>query len=170
MEIALAHNLEPAVYTKDGVQEALRAVLRAPGTPVWPLHLKVDTGMHAWAALPTRQASPSRRGSSPLPGLALEGVWTHSAVADDPADPFTAEQVRRFDEVLAALEGARGSIPGDAGTRRTRRGPWPARRLDQRPRTGRDRHLNGVPPSPRGRSRPAQELGLRPALRLVSEG
>ena len=46
MEAALQHNLEPAVYTLDGIQEALRAVLRSPGTPVWPLHLKIDTGMH----------------------------------------------------------------------------------------------------------------------------
>ena len=39
MDIALESDLEPTVYTRDGIQEALRAVLRAPGVPVWPLHL-----------------------------------------------------------------------------------------------------------------------------------
>ncbi|MEZ5167671.1 MAG: alanine racemase [Acidimicrobiales bacterium] len=38
------------------------------------------------------------------PGLRLEGLWTHFAVADDPADGFTAEQTARFDRALAELD------------------------------------------------------------------
>jgi alanine racemase len=38
--------------------------------------------------------------------LRLQGVWTHLAMADEPADPFTQEQLRRFDDTLAALASA----------------------------------------------------------------
>ena len=41
------------------------------------------------------------------PGLALEGFWTHLAVADEVADPYTAEQLARFEAV--------GALLGDAG-------------------------------------------------------
>ena len=40
------------------------------------------------------------------PTLSLDGVWTHCAVADDPDDPYTAEQLCRYDAVLAELEAA----------------------------------------------------------------
>ena len=39
------------------------------------------------------------------PELALQGVWTHFAVADDPADPFTDVQRARFEAVLEELAG-----------------------------------------------------------------
>jgi alanine racemase len=35
--------------------------------------------------------------------LRLAGVWTHLAMADDPADEFTREQLDLFDEVLANI-------------------------------------------------------------------
>jgi alanine racemase len=40
------------------------------------------------------------------PGLRLEGVYSHLAVADEPAHPFTAQQVAVFDRVLAELAAA----------------------------------------------------------------
>ncbi|WP_421021706.1 alanine racemase, partial [Klebsiella pneumoniae] len=40
------------------------------------------------------------------PELVLEGVWTHCAVADEPAHPFTLEQLARFEAVLAGLRAA----------------------------------------------------------------
>src|SRR3546814_5791783 len=43
--------------------------------------------------------------------LELEGVWTHCAVADDPEDPFTAEQLFRYDAVLGALADAGITVP-----------------------------------------------------------
>ncbi len=39
------------------------------------------------------------------PELALEGLWTHFAVADAPDDPFTGVQHRRFNAVLDELAG-----------------------------------------------------------------
>ena len=44
------------------------------------------------------------------PGLALAGVWTHCAVADEPGNPFTDVQLDRFDAVCADLDAA-GLLP-----------------------------------------------------------
>jgi alanine racemase len=60
--------------------------------------------MNRVGARPDRAVSLARRILDA--GLELEGVWTHCAVADDPDDPFTAEQVARFDAVLADLSAA----------------------------------------------------------------
>jgi alanine racemase len=38
--------------------------------------------------------------------LVLAGVCTHLALADEPTDPYTAQQLERFDAALAALEAA----------------------------------------------------------------
>jgi alanine racemase len=45
------------------------------------------------------------------PELRLAGVCTHLAVADEPENPYTVEQLARFDEVLAELR-ARGLPTG----------------------------------------------------------
>jgi alanine racemase len=37
------------------------------------------------------------------PGLVLEGLCTHFAVADEPGDPFTGEQLERFRDVVDRL-------------------------------------------------------------------
>ncbi len=70
-----------------------------------PVHIKVDTGMHRVGVAPGDAVALAGLISS-LPGLVLEGVCTHFAVADDPDDPFTDIQVQRFDSVLADLAAA----------------------------------------------------------------
>jgi alanine racemase len=73
--------------------------MAAPG-----VHVKVDTGMHRVGLLPERVVPfvESLLGA----GLALEGLWTHLATAEEPANPFTAEQLRRFHQVAAQLADA----------------------------------------------------------------
>ncbi|HVM02908.1 MAG TPA: alanine racemase, partial [Acidimicrobiales bacterium] len=85
----------------------------AVGTGRAPLgvHLKVDTGMHRVGADPG-DVPALAKGIRGAPGLRLEGLWTHLAVADDPAqDDFTATQLARFEEVRDALAGE-GVVPG----------------------------------------------------------
>ena len=60
------------------------------------LHVKVDTGMHRVGVAPHDLAALVTEIRA-LPGLELEGLWTHFAMADAPDDPFTAEQIAIFD-------------------------------------------------------------------------
>ena len=84
--------------------------LVAAGAAGHRVQLKVDTGMHR-VGCPPDQAVALARSIERQPGLVLDGVFTHLAVADEPADPNTARQLARFDTVLAELRAA-GIDPG----------------------------------------------------------
>ncbi len=100
LRLAVAHGLELTVYS-----EAAVAALEAAGAVDHPVHLKIDTGMRRVGADP--QAAPAVAAAiAASPAARLEGVCTHLAVADDPADPFTALQLDRFDAALAVLRAA----------------------------------------------------------------
>ncbi|TPW10712.1 MAG: alr [Acidimicrobiaceae bacterium] len=66
------------------------------------VHLKIDTGMHRAGCHPSDAVHLAAKIVA-SPALELAGVFTHLAVADDPAHPFTALQLQRFDDVLARL-------------------------------------------------------------------
>lgn len=69
------------------------------------VHLKIDTGMHRMGADPGDLApvADALTRAAVAGAVRLEGVWTHLAVADDPADEFTAVQLTRFETALAEL-------------------------------------------------------------------
>lgn len=101
--------LTPAVYTTGGIDALAKAVADAGSEPLG-VHLKVDTGMHRVGAAPAETLGLARRVAEHAE-LRLDAVWTHLAVADEPDDPYTREQLARFDQVLAALDSA-GLRPG----------------------------------------------------------
>jgi alanine racemase len=93
--------LTPTVYTSVYVD-----ALAAASTGGLPVHLKVDTGMQRVGAHPGDAIALAEAIARHGDRLRLEGVLTHLAVADDPADEFTDEQLRLFDDVVSALPGA----------------------------------------------------------------
>jgi alanine racemase len=97
----VAARLTPTLYTQRGVEETAKAVARA-GTPPMPVHVKVDTGMHRVGVAPEHVCALADRIDA-REELELEGLWTHCAVADEPGHPFTATQLDRFADVLAAV-------------------------------------------------------------------
>jgi alanine racemase len=103
MAEARAADLRPTLYTPVGIAAAARTA--AQGGRRWAVHLKIDTGMHRVGACTDSAPAVAER-ITVEPSLRLEGVWTHCAVADDPADPFTDEQFERFDEAVATLRSA----------------------------------------------------------------
>lgn len=79
----------------------LGAAARAAGRRV-PVHMKVDTGLTRLGVRP-EEALERWNAIGAIPGLELDGVFTHFATADDPGDTFAAEQVRRFAAVVGSL-------------------------------------------------------------------
>lgn len=100
-------DLEPAVYTINGVVAAAKAA--ADRGKRLPVHVKVDTGMHRVGATPNEALRVAEAVAAER-SLVLGSIWTHCAVADEPDDPFTAEQLARYDAVLADAA-ARGMAP-----------------------------------------------------------
>jgi alanine racemase len=101
----VAHRLTPVVYTAEGIDALAKAVADlGTGEPL-PVHLKVDTGMHRVGVAPEEAVALAARVDQRTE-LTLDGVCTHLAVADEPDDPYTAEQLERFEVVLSDLERA----------------------------------------------------------------
>lgn len=144
------------------------------------VHLKVDTGMHRMGATASELdavAAALRRNSG---RLRLEAVWTHLADADASAGTggaesdatshadidadesgFTGEQLRRFDEALAALRsgGLNAAMTHSANSAGLLAHPQSHHNMV---RVG--IALYGVPPAPAL----SGALELEPALSLVS--
>lgn len=99
----VAHRLTPLVYTRRGIEALARAA--RDGQAPFPVHLKVDTGMHRVGAS-VEEALGLARMIDADEALHFGGLCTHFAVADEPEDTFTSEQVRRFEEARAQLTGA----------------------------------------------------------------
>jgi len=85
---------------------AFAAAGRRAGRPV-AAHLKVDTGMHRQGCLPADLPAVAAAAVA-ADGLDPEGLWTHFAVADDPAQDATT------DAQLAAYQAALG-VAAEAG-------------------------------------------------------
>ncbi len=105
-------DLDATVYTSSGVRGLADAARRAGRTAARPVrvHLKVDTGMHRVGVQPA-EALALARAVVDEPSLELRSVFTHCAVADEPANPFTTRQLARFDAVLAELADAGVDVP-----------------------------------------------------------
>jgi alanine racemase len=103
----IADGLTPTVTTAEGIE-----ALAAAGADDLGVHLKVDTGMHRIGAAPEDVATLVALIAERAPRLRLAGVFTHLAVADEPDDPYTAGQLARFADTLAALPA--GALDGVA--------------------------------------------------------
>jgi alanine racemase len=97
-------DLRPTLHHAEAIAGLGAVATRHGGHPL-PVHLKVDTGMHRIGADPADAVARAAEVAA-HPGLVLEGVWTHCAVADEPGNAFTDAQRCRFEAVLVALEAA----------------------------------------------------------------
>jgi len=102
-EVVALGGVRPTLYTDAGIA-ACAAAVAAAGTRDFPVHLKVDTGMHRVGVHVAAAVAAARHVLDA--GLHLEGVFSHCSIADVPWDPFTDRQVERFDAVLADLAAA----------------------------------------------------------------
>ena len=103
MDRLVAADLCTTLYTHAGIEAASAAADRAGRT--LPVHLKVDTGMRRVGADPVDAVARAKEIVA-SPGLTLDGVWTHLAVADEPDHGFTAEQLARYQAVVDELAAA----------------------------------------------------------------
>jgi alanine racemase len=104
----IENDITPSVFTRAGA-EALSDAASAADTTL-RVHVCVDTGMHREGA-PLEGAVDFVTGVARLPGLEVEGLWSHFAVADEEDNPFTRTQLERFSQLIGDVEKAGLSIP-----------------------------------------------------------
>ncbi len=100
--------LTPTVTTRE-FAHTLSARAVAAGVTV-PIHVKVDTGMGRFGLLP-EEVVPFVQALVSLPGIRLEGLFTHFCTADSADSSYMRTQFRRFVDVLEGLNGAGISVP-----------------------------------------------------------
>jgi alanine racemase len=124
------------------------------------VHLKIDTGLRRYGApLETVPALAARIAGDP--NLRFAGLCTHFASADEPDEPFTAQQLGWFEAAAASLRAAGLNVPArhvanSAGILTGQGADHEIVRLGI--------SLYGVPPS----DQVALPPGMRPALRIES--
>lgn len=109
MTEVVAASLTPTVYTRPGLDGLRRAVTAAGRRDPFPVHVKVDTGMHRVGAAEAEAVELACEVAAD-PRLHLEGFWTHLAVSDEVDHDFNRVQFDRYDAALQRLE-ARGVRP-----------------------------------------------------------
>jgi len=98
-------DLTPTLYTPGGIDAAAQEVRRSGRSAPLPVHVKADTGMHRVGADPDAAVALAIEVAA-RPELELDGFFTHLAVADDVEDPYTDEQMARFETACARLSDA----------------------------------------------------------------
>ncbi len=102
------HKLTPSVITLEFAQ-ALSVIATSHGVSV-PVHVKVDSGMSRYGLMPEEVLEFVRLIQS-LPGIRLEGLFTHFATADSADQSHARQQLQVFQEVLTTLRQAGFEIP-----------------------------------------------------------
>jgi alanine racemase len=94
-------NLIATIYTQSFAR-ALSDSATSQGE-IATAHVKLDTGMHR-VGLPLDDVEDAVREFRSLPGLDIEGAWSHLAVADVPDHPFTRKQLDLFEDTIGKFE------------------------------------------------------------------
>ncbi len=68
------------------------------------VHMKLDTGMGRIGYQTAKEAAADAEVMKELPGIEMEGVFTHFANADTDNRELTIKQIEKFSEMIAAME------------------------------------------------------------------
>ncbi len=103
----IRYSLEPELYSME-VLEAFEKRLEEEGLHDYPVHLKIDTGMHRLGFLPEETALLAEKLKENRL-FYVRSVFSHLAAAEDPAhDDFTKQQIARFADTAGKLQASLG--------------------------------------------------------------
>lgn len=99
---AIKNDIRPAVFTMDIAEKISEKAVKL-GVKA-PIHIKVDTGMGRIGYAATEQSEEEVLRISRLPGIEVEGIFTHFASSDSADKTMTARQYQMFCRFISALE------------------------------------------------------------------
>lgn len=99
----LHYEIEPSIYSVHQLEE-LNKTLSAHGTFSFPIHLKLDTGMHRLGFMKNEMDELKQALQKMHHAIQVKSVFSHLADADNPNDDFTLQQVALYDEMTQDLE------------------------------------------------------------------
>ncbi|MGI5912293.1 MAG: alanine racemase [Syntrophomonadaceae bacterium] len=108
-EAVVAHSIRSCIFTLE-VAQAMSAAAVKLNREAW-LHIKIDTGMGRIGFLPNDESLKLLQQIAALPGIKIEGIFTHFAEADTENSSFTLRQITTFREFTSKLEATGIKIP-----------------------------------------------------------
>ena len=105
----VAEDIRPCIFTMESAQVMSRAAVQL-NRPAH-LHIKLDTGMGRIGFLPDDNSLNLLQEIAALPGVKIEGIFTHLAEADIEDSSFTREQINTFKRFIKKLEERGINIP-----------------------------------------------------------
>ncbi len=103
-EDVVSHEITQTIYSVDDAKLLSEAAL-SQGTQA-KIHIAIDTGMTRIGFLPEAASVAQIKSIASLPGIILEGIFTHMSCADSADKTYAKKQMQRFDDFLAMLENA----------------------------------------------------------------
>lgn len=108
-EDLVRYRISQTIYTYD-MAKKLSDVAVSCGTRT-PIHIKLDTGMGRIGFIPSKENVAAVKEISELPGIELEGIFTHFARADEKSIEPAKEQFDRYMNFVTQLEECGLHIP-----------------------------------------------------------
>ena len=106
----IATRMEPSIPNLESL-EAFCGHLRAAGLQGYPVHIKLDTGMHRLGFM-TSEIPALVDFLNAHPEVKVKSMFSHLCVADDPEeDAFTAAQFRLFEQNTQSIAAGIGYMP-----------------------------------------------------------
>lgn len=98
----VAYSLEPEIYSFHSLEDFVRSVERY-GKQGYPIHIKLDTGMHRLGFV-AEEAEELIERVKGCRAVRVASIFSHLSCADDPSqDDFTREQIALFDRVSSQI-------------------------------------------------------------------
>ncbi len=108
-EIAVEHEIRLPVFDYETAVEISEAAAKAGRAA--QIHIKIDTGMSRIGFRPSASSVESVIKINNLPGIEIEGIFTHFANSDDKTPDKALKQLDIFKAFIAELEANNLSIP-----------------------------------------------------------
>jgi len=105
----IEHDITQTIYNTDSAKALSECAVKLNKKA--KVHLKIDTGMSRIGFCPEICFTPEFKELFSLPGLEIEGIFTHFARADEKDRSCTNEQFRLFIKVISSIEEDGYSIP-----------------------------------------------------------
>jgi alanine racemase len=106
----LQYRLDITVSSVEIARQIAEEVRRSGNGSAADVHLKIDTGMER-IGVKSENAAKFIDDVSALAGIAVKGLYSHFATADEADKSFALEQLRKFNMVVAAAVRAGHRIP-----------------------------------------------------------
>ncbi len=101
-ELIVSHGIRTAVYDAS-LARSLSTAAQMQGR-IADIHIKIDTGMGRIGFAPGSDTIRIVENIAALPGINVEGIFTHFTEADRENDQFTMKQFKVFHDVISELD------------------------------------------------------------------